>query len=84
MSLEKAPRWFLAVALVSLISVLPLLVSQSNRLAILETQVEAIGDQRRDDNERIITLLDRLNITTLGLTETVASLKTEVKNIKER
>lgn len=84
MSLEKAPRWFLAVALVSLISVLPLLVSQSNRLAILETQVEAIGDQRRDDNERIITLLDRLNNTTLGLTETVASLKTEVKNIKER
>jgi hypothetical protein len=78
--MENAPRWFLTVAVVALVAVLPLLVSQESRMTKLETNMTAV----RESNARLIFVLDRLDNSVDSLNATVASLKVEIKNIKER
>lgn len=83
MSLEQAPRWFLAVALTAVIAVIPLLLSQSDRTTVLETKMEIMERQDRERNQRFIAALDKLGMSVNGLDKTVAELKIEVRNIKE-
>lgn len=76
---ENTPRWFLQVAITAVIATLPFIISQSNRITALETEMKA----SRISEQRIITVLDRIDGSVGKLAESVSSLKTEVKNIKE-
>jgi len=80
---ENAPRWFLVVAVTAVIAVLPLLLTQERRMSVVETKIEEMRTINREDSARLRTVLDRLNVSVGRLNETVASLQTEVKIIKE-
>lgn len=82
--LDQAPKWFLIIAIVSIVSILPLLISQEKRMTILETQLQAIQKNKIEDDRRLLVVLDRLDDSVNNLNLTVASLKTEVENIKEK
>lgn len=84
MSIENAPRWFLIVAIVSVLAVLPFLIKTSDRLTVLETRLAYVEELQARDSKRIITVIDRLDGTVSQLNSNVIVLNTEVKNLKEK
>lgn len=80
---DNAPRWFLTVAIVAILAVLPLLISQERRMTVVETQITELKVASKEDSVRLLVVLDRLNEAVGKLNETVASLQTEVNYIKE-
>lgn len=84
MEVAHVPRWFLVIALSALVTIVPWLLVQERRMTIVETHLETMDKARRDDQERVVLLLDRLDGSVGKLAESVASLNTEVKYIKEK
>lgn len=79
-NLEEAPSWFLRIAVVAMCSCLPLILVTERRLTVVEAKQEAL----EGSNHRLILVLDRLDESVDALNATTASLKVEIRNIKER
>lgn len=81
---DAAPRWFLMISVIALISCLPLVVAIEKRLTVVETSMAIMEKSNKEHARRIVLVLDRLDDSVDRLAQSVAGLKAEVTNIKEK